>query len=550
MIRPDPKKIIVPRKHGEILIEPPLSQLVSTLNSRPSVLTPPQRDAVSAQSLSVHEQRAQARAQFLRAAAEWAAITGAEAPPPDAENKSWVITGHQVEFYHAGVWAKVLAADDLAGRTNAIAFDILVDHDLIDRIGFDVPVEKGNGGWGRTWEGPPEASSTMQSLPAESLSAPTLNAFLQWDSALSEYPATHTDSMAHYLSALRHACAACGAGVSPARNAGILPADRQFTAQTTQVSPGAESPPSYTQWMSRARAGFESSFNIEVHHVPATWICRGPAWDSFVQAWMDNAEQWTEVYNRHLAAYRQRQGIKSNQHPMPDLHRDAARGQFELPFWISEPGQPRERLLFQVDPNRNPNPSHVRPRAVTFTMFVRLFLADLFIHGIGGALYDQITDAILEELFHTVPPYACVSAAWLLPLGQAFPAEDLSALKWRRHHIQHNPQLAIDPFTALRSEVAELILERKNLVQQISRSLAEARHSERAARRDWFACLHQVNQQLHQKAPRLLPNLDRQVDDARAAMEQNKVLLWREWFFALHSRASLEELQKAIATHA
>jgi hypothetical protein len=268
-----------------------------------------------------------------------------------------------------------------------------------------------------------------------------------------------------------------------------------------------------------------------------------------VQSWISNAEKWTEVYNRHLAAYRRAHNIQSPQHPMPDLQRDPARGQFELPFWISEPGKPRERLILQADPDLNPDPSHIRPRALTFTMFVRLYLANLFIHGIGGALYDQITDAILEELFHTVPPYACVSASWLLPLGQAFPPEDLSALKWHRHHVAHNPQLAIDPFTALRPEVAELISERKNLVQQISRSLTEARHSERAARRDWFACLHQVNQHLHEKAPRVLPRLDQQIEEAQRGMEQNKVLLWREWFFALHSRKSLEEFKKTIAAH-
>jgi hypothetical protein len=58
--------------------------------------------------------------------------------------------------------------------------------------------------------------------------------------------------------------------------------------------------------------------------------------------------------------------------------------------------------------------------------------------------------------------------------------------------------------------------------------------------------LHAINAELHQKDARMLPNLDQQIADADGAMEQNKVLLWREWFFGLHARKSLEQLKAAI----
>ncbi|HVT79601.1 MAG TPA: hypothetical protein VHM90_03000, partial [Phycisphaerae bacterium] len=163
MIRPDPDKIIVPRTHGEILAEP----VISTL--RPALL-PSLPDGLGSQ-------RNDARAQLLGAAMEWAKLTGATPPTADAAEKAWVITGHQVEFYHPGVWAKVLAADAVARRSDAVAFDLLVDHDVIDHIGFDVPVERGNGGWGRTRE---DIAVNPAALPAESLQAPPLNDFLQW----------------------------------------------------------------------------------------------------------------------------------------------------------------------------------------------------------------------------------------------------------------------------------------------------------------------------------------------------------------------------------
>ena len=46
----------------------------------------------------------------------------------------------------------------------------------------------------------------------------------------------------------------------------------------------------------------------------------------------------------------------------------------------------------------------VRTRALTTTLFARLFLADLFIHGIGGAKYDELTDAILRRFYGFEPP--------------------------------------------------------------------------------------------------------------------------------------------------
>ena len=46
----------------------------------------------------------------------------------------------------------------------------------------------------------------------------------------------------------------------------------------------------------------------------------------------------------------------------------------------------------------------LRPRALITTMFARLVLSDIFIHGIGGAKYDQVTDAIVRRFFAVEPP--------------------------------------------------------------------------------------------------------------------------------------------------
>ena len=53
----------------------------------------------------------------------------------------------------------------------------------------------------------------------------------------------------------------------------------------------------------------------------------------------------------------------------------------------------------------------LRTRALTTTLFARLVLGDLFLHGIGGAKYDQVTDQIVRLFFGFEPPeFATISA--------------------------------------------------------------------------------------------------------------------------------------------
>src|SRR5690348_825634 len=99
--------------------------------------------------------------------------------------------------------------------------------------------------------------------------------------------------------------------------------------------------------MSQARRGVEQELGLQVHHVPTSLMCQGDAWLQFVWAWIENAPAWAQCYNRQLAAYRARLGIKSPQHPMPDL--TCSPRSYELPFWVYRAGEPRQRLLLQVD---------------------------------------------------------------------------------------------------------------------------------------------------------------------------------------------------------
>ncbi len=496
---------------------------------------PESRDELG--GLSRVEISRRARAELARAIQQFREQIDAAPPPPDILARPWVMTGHQVEFYHAGVWAKAVVVDALARDSGAVGIDLLVDHDVVEHLGLDVPAREGP-----HWIRQAVEWAAAPSWAVDGIEAPAHGQFEKWVGQLKKYPLVQTDALHTVLHGMQQ-----------------------------QLDLHHENRRSYATWMSAGRKRLEEKLDVEVLHVPTSMLCDQTPWLAFVIAWARHAEVWGRIYNEKLAHYRWNEGIHNPSHPMPDLSIDD--GRIEMPFWVYHVGQPRERMVVQMengalailcDGGKVPLNEvlkasawdsadafkgllgqaglAIRPRALSLTMFVRLFLADLFIHGIGGALYDQITNGILLEIFGIAPPYACVSAAWLLPLGQPLETSSVSALRSRRHHVEHNPQLADE--IAGRRDLAGLMAERDELILHLGDK--DGSTAQRHERRDMFRRLHAVNAELHAREPGVLGSIDRQIAMAIEHQQANKILLWREYFFGLHSLESLRQLVDAI----
>ncbi len=525
------------------MLQPALTVSDPQFHAYPFIRTPP------LQRLAAH-----ARRDLYAALRQHAGRIRVWPPATDIIARPWVITGHQSEFYHAGVWAKVLAADSLAREFNAVAIDLIVDHDLLDEPGFAAPVPKA--GHAEEWEKRPINWGRGGNLPAQFIHAPQGQQKTDW------------------LNEIRQA-----ANLGPGGQSELLEDVLQRLEQ--------DATDEFVPWLSGARAGLERSLGLEVWHVPCSLICQGEAWLEFVLAWLANARSWADVYNAALHEYRTVNGITNTGQPMPDLL--TGPHQVELPFWIFKSGEPRSRLIFDPETQSVLTGGgaiglkellhgslagqamrfkallasagvHIRPRALTLTMFVRGFLADLFIHGIGGALYDRITDTIMQRLFACQPPYACVSAGWLLPFPQ--PADvpaSLSSIRASQHHLRHNPDLAMaqaDSSLAVhtRQLLAELAAERQSLIVRIADSLRtnrqtagkQSRTAGRELRRDLFRRLHAILAECLRLYPAPLQHLDEELVHSYRQQEQKAVTHWREYFFALHSREAMEKLRLAI----
>ncbi len=114
------------------------------------------------------------------------------------------------------------------------------------------------------------------------------------------------------------------------------------------------------------------------------------------------------------------------------------------------------------------------PKALALTLFARVFVADLMIHGVGGGRYDRVTDGVCRRYFGIEPPgYVVASMTMYLPLGAHIVTEDeVAAAKERLNRLDHNPDALLGEVefdsAEEQSRAAALASEKSSLVTAIA----------------------------------------------------------------------------------
>jgi hypothetical protein len=110
----------------------------------------------------------------------------------------------------------------------------------------------------------------------------------------------------------------------------------------------------------------------------------------------------------------------------------------------------------------------IRPRALTLTLFARLAVGDVFIHGLGGALYDKVTDGIFERLFGVRPPEIVLASCTVRLPVEAYPStpRDLEAARRRVRDWRFNPDRLLSGADRSRPDATALIGEKWRLIRE------------------------------------------------------------------------------------
>jgi hypothetical protein len=164
-------------------------------------------------------------------------------------------------------------------------------------------------------------------------------------------------------------------------------------------------------------------------------------------------------------------------------------------------------------------------------MYARLVLSDLFIHGIGGAKYDEVTDLIIRRFFGIEPPaYVTATATFRLPIERPqVTLDDVRQSARRIRETRFRPEAFVrDPLVTGEPAIAEkltaLAAEKREFLD---------RHDLRRCPPEVFAQLDALNRAMHD----LLAPVERELRAAHSGLlgqlKNSQLLGSREFSFVL-----------------
>ena len=502
-------RLKAPAEHGAVLAYPPLDNVASLLTENALRLSSPHEwraeprkgpdDCTHASSgplrgsarrdldkeLDLPSLRLQAQQEILAAARSY--LRDAGEPVPDWSGSRFLVAGHQPELFHPGVWVKNVALYGLAGRHDALPLHVIVDNDTVKSTVLRVPY-----------------GEHISRIPFDQGAS---------DAPYEERPVLDETLFASLADRVHTISASWP----------FKPLLADFWQEVRRQSSRT---PLLGERLTAARRHLERAFGVQPLEVPLSRICETEAFARFAAHLVLELPRLHAAYNAAALAYRRRHGLRSRNHPVPDLAREGE--WYEAPFWIWHAGQGRRRRLFaQVGPATFccagaeaidcALPKHdaaaawhelrrrgwkVRTRALTTTLFCRLVLGDLFIHGIGGGKYDEVTDDIIRGFFGVEPPrYLILTATLLLPLPRDPKAkEEAARLRHLERELTWNPQRRL-PADA-NGDLTTLVQQKRSWIEAPRDS-----HSQRALRYERLRALTEE----------LRPGVALQASDARSA---------------------------------
>lgn len=503
----------VPETSPSAVATPDLSQWLDLARSNKASLEAPD---VRVGATGLAELRESARRETLALGHEYTRGLGLESGP--GGDGLLICTGHQPLFVHPGIWIKHLVLARLV-PPGGTGLSVVVDSDAAEEVVAEVPLRDG-----RLRRHSAVLASAGPEVPFELMAAPSEEA---WRGFIQEVDG-------------------CLGTLGEPAIASAWSASRDLPPPTGAYGLSGA--------VTAARRRLEGS--RPYLDVPVSWIARTSAFRKFVLSVVREAGRFAEVHNTALAEYRRRYGIRTDAQPFPDLEAGASR--VEVPFWLIQGGI---RTPLYVDTVRGrfwtegqdqgPVPDDpdvpwlkemaIRPRAVSLTAFLRLALADLFIHGVGGGRYDRVTDVVLRRFYGIDPPaYSVATATLFLPFASTAPDDgDLQRLQRLHLDLQHNPDRFLDggegQYRALIDEKWELI-----------RRLDGAQEMTRRQRRDITARIREVNSRLQPAVAQRLADVTRELREARRRQADSEALTYRGYPFLLHSVESVEALVDAL----
>ena len=496
-------RLRAPQEHGRALQIPPLHAGAALIaaNRRRFDSFPTELDAI----------REMARGEIVDAANQHSRAYLDEVPiSQPLESSPIIVGGHQPQLFHPGVWFKNFALDSICRQVNGIGINLVVDNDLCSsstiacpRIEHDGSVHTRQIAYDEPHNGIPcemrrvKSPETFDSFPfrvCEAISPTVVRPIVE--------PLWHE----------------------------VKKTSSEFKSMPARLAAG--------------RHRMEKKLGLENLELPVSQMAGFTSFAKFAELIFKDSRRFVEVYNEKLIQYRALHRIRSRSHPVPELVCD--REWVELPFWIWTSSNPIRRRLFSrpsgssfqladrngwrcdipsrdfagtfVELNRASSEIHIRPRALATTMFARLFASDAFVHGIGGAKYDQLNDDMMRCFFEIEPPsWFTLTATMKLPFERAtVNRKTLTALQQNLRELRFHPENVL-PNHELAAAKRELIRDMPN----------------RENKKLWHRKLEDLNFAMSRELGKQKADLRNRIWQTRQELPKSRILGSREYSFVL-----------------
>lgn len=527
----------VPQNHGEILLIPSLGECCR------QALEAARHRGARAASLGDAELAAsleEARGEFLQAATEWTRQYSHPERSVDSFSGPIVLTGHQPELFHPGVWLKNFVAAHIAENIGGIAVNVLIDNDRF----------KNSSVWvlGGSRERP-----VLESIP------------LDRDGRDLPYEMRRVNDWELVTSFKERALQSLSPWV----------AQPLLVTYWPRVLSQLEKEQRLGHALAQARNQLEISWGVRILDIPLGLVADLRAHRLFLAFVLRELPRVVQVYNHSLDRYRQAHRIRNKAQPLPNL--ESAGSWQEVPYWVWTENDPARRRLFArkeagtihlTDLHgwevKVPEPQgkgltnlakalhdlrqqgvYLRPRALMTTLFLRLVIGDYFVHGIGGARYDEVTNGIIEQLFGIEsPPFAVATGTlWLArPEGTNF-AEALRQTKQLLRDVTFHPErFFLDCSAAgwkVRLSDPRAQMEVSELIQSKYRWIATPKTPENPRQR------HQAIVQANQRLRNFLVDLESELKSRFSRLQEleyhDRILRFREFPFCFFPEKVLRD---------
>ena len=392
-----------PKTHGDAVIEPAVERAAAMMDKA--------RSGVDLWPTWIRDLQSDARGSLIRNARRYTSAYRDVSFVDSADDSTpmWM-AGHQPTLFHPGVWFKNFALSHLAELHGGLGINLVIDNDVASGVSVRSPtIDLRSGRWTTTTVAYDRAGG---GVPYEQTAIGDRELFASFPERLQRTLIGVVDDPSAF-DLWPHAMAAI---------------DRCDIAACA---------------LAQARHGLEADLGLRTLEIPMGVVARDASFLRFVIEILAELPRFVEAYNRHTAIYRSIHGIRSSSHPVPDLSVDGEC--YEMPLWVYGDSSPvrrpvwacregdrwtvgdREGVELTLDlsdrdaaarqwSEAQSSEVKFRPRALLTTMYARMVLSDVFLHGIGGGKYDQLGDRIAEEFFGIRPPeFMVMSATVTLP---------------------------------------------------------------------------------------------------------------------------------------